>query len=140
VTRFVLVRHGESNATVARTIGGYRTCRGLSPLGRKQALRDAALRGLDPAIFDRPKSGFVLPIERWARGGMQAEVAQTLHDAGSCRAAGLAPEAVARLWQAFESGAPGIYWSRVWSVFALLRWCARNSVSLTGAGAATGGL
>jgi probable phosphoglycerate mutase len=37
VTRFVLVRHGESNSTVARTIGGYRTCRGLSPLGRKQA-------------------------------------------------------------------------------------------------------
>jgi 2,3-bisphosphoglycerate-dependent phosphoglycerate mutase len=37
VTRFVLVRHGESNTTVARTIGGYRTCRGLSPLGRKQA-------------------------------------------------------------------------------------------------------
>ena len=37
MTRFVLVRHGESNTTVARTIGGYRTCRGLSPLGRKQA-------------------------------------------------------------------------------------------------------
>jgi probable phosphoglycerate mutase len=37
VTRFVLVRHGESNTTVARTIGGHRTCRGLSPLGRKQA-------------------------------------------------------------------------------------------------------
>jgi probable phosphoglycerate mutase len=37
VTRLVLVRHGESNTTVSRTIGGYRTCRGLSPLGRKQA-------------------------------------------------------------------------------------------------------
>ena len=37
MTRLVLVRHGESNTTVARTIGGYRTCRGLSPLGRKQA-------------------------------------------------------------------------------------------------------
>ena len=37
MTRFVLVRHGESNTTVARTIGGYRTCSGLSPLGRKQA-------------------------------------------------------------------------------------------------------
>jgi len=63
---------------------------------------------------------------------MQREVAQTLNDAGTCRAVGLSPEAVARLWQAFEAGAPGIYWSRVWSVFALLRWCTRNSVSLTG--------
>jgi 2,3-bisphosphoglycerate-dependent phosphoglycerate mutase len=36
-TRVVLVRHGESNSTVARTIGGPRTCSGLSALGRRQA-------------------------------------------------------------------------------------------------------
>jgi 2,3-bisphosphoglycerate-dependent phosphoglycerate mutase len=36
-TRMILVRHGESNTTVARVIGGHRTCSGLSPLGRKQA-------------------------------------------------------------------------------------------------------
>ncbi len=104
--------------------------RRFEPLGRKQALREAALGGLGPAIFDRPKSGFVLPIERWARGGMQREVGETLNDARGCRDAGLSPQAVARLWRAFEAGAPGIYWSRVWSVFALLRWCARHSVSL----------
>jgi len=34
-----LVRHGESNTTVARVIGGHRTCSGLSPLGRQQAER-----------------------------------------------------------------------------------------------------
>ncbi len=106
--------------------------RRFEPLGRKQALRDAALGGLDPSIFERPKSGFVLPIERWARGGMQAEVAETLNDASACRAVGFAPEPVARLWKAFEAGAPGIYWSRVWSIFALLRWCARHRVSLSG--------
>jgi 2,3-bisphosphoglycerate-dependent phosphoglycerate mutase len=37
VTRLVLVRHGESVATVSRRIGGHRTCAGLSPLGRRQA-------------------------------------------------------------------------------------------------------
>lgn len=37
VTRLVLVRHGESVATVSRRIGGHRTCAGLSPLGRQQA-------------------------------------------------------------------------------------------------------
>lgn len=41
VTRLIFVRHGESNTTVARRIGGHRTCTGLSPLGREQA---AALR------------------------------------------------------------------------------------------------
>jgi broad specificity phosphatase PhoE len=39
VTRVVLVRHGESVSTVARRIGGHRTCGGLSPLGAQQAER-----------------------------------------------------------------------------------------------------
>jgi probable phosphoglycerate mutase len=38
MTRLVLIRHGESNATVERRIGGPRTCTGLSPLGREQAV------------------------------------------------------------------------------------------------------
>jgi probable phosphoglycerate mutase len=37
MTRLVLVRHGESVATVERRIAGMRSCAGLSPLGRKQA-------------------------------------------------------------------------------------------------------
>lgn len=37
--RLVLIRHGESNVTVDRKIGGFRTCSGLSPLGRQQAER-----------------------------------------------------------------------------------------------------
>ena len=41
MTRLIYVRHGESNSTVARTIGGHRTCSGLSELGHRQA---AALR------------------------------------------------------------------------------------------------
>ncbi len=38
-TRLVLIRHGESNVTVNRVIGGHRTCSGLSELGRRQAGR-----------------------------------------------------------------------------------------------------
>ena len=38
-TRVVLVRHGESAVTVARIVGGPRTCSGLSPLGVRQAER-----------------------------------------------------------------------------------------------------
>ncbi|MCU1504931.1 MAG: hypothetical protein JWM12_4285 [Ilumatobacteraceae bacterium] len=52
VTRLMLVRHGESNSTVGRMIGGYRSCTGLSPLGRRQseALHDrwAAHREIEP--------------------------------------------------------------------------------------------
>jgi probable phosphoglycerate mutase len=38
-TRLALIRHGESNVTVSRTIGGHRTCSGLSGLGRVQCER-----------------------------------------------------------------------------------------------------
>lgn len=38
-TRVVLIRHGESEVTVRRVIGGPRTCTGLSELGRQQVLR-----------------------------------------------------------------------------------------------------
>lgn len=38
-TRVVLVRHGESNVTVRRVVGGPRTCDGLSELGVQQAER-----------------------------------------------------------------------------------------------------
>src|SRR5215218_610345 len=42
VTRLVLVRHGESMATVDGVVGGHQGCRGLSDRGRRQAeaLRD----------------------------------------------------------------------------------------------------
>lgn len=35
----MLIRHGESNVTVNRVIGGFRTCSGLSALGLQQAQR-----------------------------------------------------------------------------------------------------
>ena len=38
-TRITLIRHGESNVTVQRVIGGHRTCSGLSELGRRQSER-----------------------------------------------------------------------------------------------------
>lgn len=55
MTRLVLIRHGESNSTVGRRIGGHRTCTGLSPLGVRQAeaLRDrlTASHELDAAVL-----------------------------------------------------------------------------------------
>lgn len=36
-TRLILIRHGESNVTVQRILGGEKSCTGLSKLGRDQA-------------------------------------------------------------------------------------------------------
>jgi asparagine synthase (glutamine-hydrolysing) len=98
------------------------------PVLRKAMLRRIGLRGLDPALFDRPKRGFVLPYDRWIRQGLSGDVDRTLRDPEAVRAAGLQPEAVSRLWTAFRAGAPGLYWSRVWAVYVLVRWCQRHGV------------
>jgi len=98
------------------------------PLGRKAVLRRIGLRGLDPALFERPKSGFVLPFDRWIRRGLKDAMDQTLRDPQAIEPVGLDPVAVERLWRAFLEGAPGMYWSRVWSVYVLVRWCHRNRV------------
>jgi asparagine synthase (glutamine-hydrolysing) len=98
------------------------------PLGRKAALRRIGLRGLDPALFERPKSGFVLPFDRWIRRGLKDAMDRTLRDPHAIAPVGLAPAAVERLWHAYLSGAPGMYWSRVWSVYVFIRWCHRNQV------------
>lgn len=52
MTHLILVRHGESNVTVSRIIGGLRSCTGLSPLGVQQAerLRDRLARTQELAV------------------------------------------------------------------------------------------
>ena len=102
----------------------------FAPLGRKQRLRAIGLEGLDPALFERPKSGFVLPIGVWCRRHLSGEVAATLNDTDMCRDFGLEPRVVAQLWSAFQAGSPGVYWSRVWALFVLLRWCRQYRLSL----------
>lgn len=100
------------------------------PVRSKSLLRRVGLRGLDPALFDRPKSGFELPIERWLRSDLGREVNATLRDPAIVAPTGLNPQAVARLWDAFLEGAPGLYWTRIWALYVLIRWCHRHRVYL----------
>ncbi len=91
MTRIVLVRHGESKVTVDRVVGGPRSCKGLSDLGRLQAekLRDRwqAFREFHPDVVvssayprARETAQIVLP----AFPGADLEVIQEFgeHDPG----------------------------------------------------------
>jgi asparagine synthase (glutamine-hydrolysing) len=102
----------------------------FEPVGKKRVLREIALDGLDPALFDRPKSGFVLPIERWARDVLREEVSAAFADRGFCEAAGLDAGAVGRLWNGFLRRAPGLYWSRIWAIYVLGWWCRQYGLSV----------
>jgi asparagine synthase (glutamine-hydrolysing) len=115
---------------LCQAVSGVEPSRRFLPHGRKQLLRDVALSGLDPSIFDRPKSGFVLPIEAWSRRSLQAEMGRVLTDAELVSRVGLRPEAVRMLWRSYLSGRPGWYWSRPWALYVLLTWCERHDVEL----------
>lgn len=95
---------------------------------KKLVLRELAMPQLPAALFDRKKTGFTLPFDRWCRDALRSEIDSTLRDAAQCRRVGIEPGAVAGLWQSFLSGARGIYWSRVWSIYALIRWCRDHDV------------
>ena len=106
------------------------TAQRFHPVRAKSMLRRIGLRGLDPALFDRPKSGFVLPYDRWLRSSLGRRIDSTLRDPQAIRPTGLQPEAVQRLWRAFLDGSPGLYWSRVWAIYVLAQWCQRHQVRL----------
>ena len=44
----------------------------------------------------------MLPFDRWIRRGLRKTMDETLRDPEAVRAAGLAPEAVGRLWRASQ--------------------------------------
>lgn len=89
--RLVLIRHGESNVTVNRTIGGFRTCTGLSDLGRQQVDRlRARLENTGELIADvLISSNFPRAIETAEMmapglGGLEVEIDEGFgeHDPG----------------------------------------------------------
>lgn len=112
------------------TVAGLTDHDRFLPQRSKAMLRKAGLQGLDPSLFDRPKSGFELPYAHWLRGSLGSEVAAVLTNQDLMASVGLAPSHVARLWQAFQSGAPGLYWSRIWCIYALAVWARRMGLSL----------
>ncbi len=115
---------------VVESVAGVDERERFAPLGRKRLLKQLALGAIDPATFERPKSGFVLPIAAWLEQELRDEVGGTLSDAGLCASVGLRPDAVGSLWRAFRAGAPGLYWSRVWGLYVLLWWCRRHRMTL----------
>jgi len=115
---------------LAETIAGIDPARRFAPPCTKQLLRDAALARLDPAIFDRPKAGFVLPIDTWARQRLQPEMEALFADPQLTRQTGLRGDAIQTLWRSFVARRPGMYWSRVWAIYVLLSWCQTHELSL----------
>jgi asparagine synthase (glutamine-hydrolysing) len=117
--------------TLAEAVSGLDPVRRFEPLGRKKILRELALARLDPALFDRPKSGFVLPIDTWARQRLRQEMDTLLRDAEAVQRAGLRAETVQMLWRSYLEGRAGLYWSRVWAIYVLVAWCQAHAMRVS---------
>jgi asparagine synthase (glutamine-hydrolysing) len=100
------------------------------PAGRKQVLRTLSGPEIDPSIFDRPKAGFELPLDSWIRTGLRSSVADILLDRNCLDRVGLSEPRIRELWSAYCAGAPGLYWSRIWSIYVLLWWVREHDISI----------
>lgn len=115
---------------LCETVAGLDPGQRFKPLLKKMALRRAGLSKVDPSLFDRPKSGFVLPIAGWTRRGLKPELDRLFSDTELIGRVGLNPATVRTLWNSYTSGRRGLHWSRVWSIYVLLAWCRTHDVSL----------
>jgi asparagine synthase (glutamine-hydrolysing) len=93
----------------------------------KWLLRRLAARYVPDELLDRPKQGFVVPMERWLRGPLREWARERCEDPALLAKLPLEPAAVRRLFDLHQSGARDVH-PLLWSVVALLefgrRWLA----------------
>ena len=58
------------------------------------------------------------------------EIERTMTDVSLAHRVGLDGEVVARTYRAFQGGAPGLYWSRVWALYVLLQYARTHRLEL----------
>jgi asparagine synthase (glutamine-hydrolysing) len=100
------------------------------PIGRKLRLRggrskvvlkQAFAEFLPPAIRDRPKMGFGVPLDRWFRGELEPELRAVLLDPVALGRGLFQPEAVATLVDEHTRGRRD-HSQRLWTLLMLELW------------------
>jgi asparagine synthase (glutamine-hydrolysing) len=87
----------------------------------KAPLRDLLSRYLEPALFERPKAGFGIPVGEWVKGPLR-DWAEALLEPKSIRASGLLDEEqVATLWRNHREGRTSSA-SGIWTVLMFQAW------------------
>ena len=87
----------------------------------KLILRDVLYRYVPEDMYNRPKKGFSIPIEKWLLDGEVREWAESLLDPERIKEEGiLDPEVVERIWRDFTER--GIYRIQIWYILMFEQW------------------
>ncbi|MFM1800277.1 MAG: hypothetical protein RLZZ117_2555 [Cyanobacteriota bacterium] len=87
----------------------------------KWALRQLLSRYVPPALTDRPKAGFAMPIGPWLRGPLRGWADDLLESTRLRRQGFLRPEPIQRLWEDHRSGRAD-HTTRLWTVLMWQAW------------------
>jgi asparagine synthase (glutamine-hydrolysing) len=90
----------------------------------KSILKDAVADLLPPGLVDRPKEGFVMPINEWLLESLKNYVNDALSPARLMRHGMLDPQAVAQLLIRYYSGETGLA-GRIWNLVSFQMWWER---------------
>jgi asparagine synthase (glutamine-hydrolysing) len=92
---------------------------------QKWILRQVLARHVPPALFERPKTGFGVPVGQWLRGPLKAWAADLL-DGNGVEGDGLFDrEAVIDTWTAHQAGR-GNHEHQLWAILMFLSWWEAN--------------
>ncbi len=93
---------------------------------RKWILRRVLERRVPRALFDRPKTGFSVPLLRWLRGPLRTWAEDLLNPTRLSREGHLDPETVQRLWAETLAGRRGGDAAEIWCVLMFECWLAEH--------------
>jgi asparagine synthase (glutamine-hydrolysing) len=93
----------------------------------KWLLRQVLYQYVPPALVDRPKMGFGVPIDSWMRGPLREWAEDLLNERRIAEAGILNPRPIRRVWERHLAGEPFQQY-RLWAVLTLQAWLAEYRV------------
>ena len=92
---------------------------------RKWILRQVLYQYVPPALVDRPKQGFMVPLKAWLLGPLRAWAEDIIYGGGVRHWGILDPAKVQELWGSLSEG-QGRIKHAVWAVLMLQQWLDDN--------------
>lgn len=93
--------------------------------GQKWILRQVLARHVPSALFERPKTGFGVPVGQWLRDPLRAWASDLLDPKILAKDGLFDPSVVSRAWEAHQAG-HGNHEHRLWAILMFQSWWGAN--------------